>query len=176
MSAALRAAERLFAVSAAVALFVIMVLTFADVIGRYGFNASIFGTAEIVQALMVLVIFGGVALVTLDDDHIAVTLFDHVVPRGAQGPLQWFRILFGLVIYGIMTVALFAMALDQFATGTTGVVLGMPLWPLSAAGAVLSALGVVATSGRLWRTGPRLSEAAALSSPTDIPAHAGDGV
>lgn len=176
MSAALRGAERLFAASAALALFVIMIVTFVDVIGRYGFNASIFGTAELVQALMVAVIFGGVALVTLDDDHIAVTLFDHVMPAAIRAPLRWARILFGLAVYAVLTAALFAMAADQFATGTTGVVLGMPLWPLAAAGATLSALGVGATAARLWMTWGRLHEAAALPAPGDIPHHGGDGI
>lgn len=176
MSAALRGMERLFAICAALALFVMMLLTFADVVGRYGFHASVFGTAEIVQALMVAVIFGGVALVTLDDDHIAVTLFDYLMPAGAVVPLRWARALFGLLVYAVMTVALFGMAADQFSTGTAGVVLGMPLWPLSAAGAVLSALGVLATAGRLWLTRGGLHEASALPHPADIPHHGGDGI
>lgn len=176
MSAALRGAERLFAAGAALALFLIMVLTFVDVIGRYGFHASIFGTAEIVQALMVVVIFGGVALVTLDDDHIAVTLFDHVIPAGIGGTLRTVRIVFGLVVYAVLTAALFAMAADQFGTGAAGVVLGMPQWPLSAMGAVLSALGVAAAVARLWLTRGHLHEAAALPAPDDLPPHSGDGL
>lgn len=176
MSTALRGVERLFAICASLALFIMMLLTFADVIGRYGFNASIFGTAEIVQALMAVVIFGGVALVTLDDDHIAVTLFDHIIPAGATAPLRWARIVSGLVIYAVLTAALAAMATDQFATGTTGVVLGMPLWPLSATGAVLSALGVAATAARLWLTRGHLHESATVPHPGDIPHHGGDGI
>ena len=41
----------------AVFLFVMMVLTAADVIGRYVFNAPISGAFEIVQYLMALVVF-----------------------------------------------------------------------------------------------------------------------
>ncbi len=58
--------ERVLAVLAGIALLIMMVLTFVDVIGRYGFNNSIFGTSEIIELLMVVVIFAGIAFVIAD--------------------------------------------------------------------------------------------------------------
>ena len=45
-------ASRALGVVAAAALLVMMLLTFVDVIGRYGFHHSIFGAAEIIEHLM----------------------------------------------------------------------------------------------------------------------------
>lgn len=72
---------RLLAVIAASALFIVMALTFVDVIGRYGFHRSIFGTAEIVEYLMIFTIFSALAFVTATNDHITVTMFDGWIER-----------------------------------------------------------------------------------------------
>ena len=74
---------RVLAVIAGTALLVMMVLTFVDVIGRYGFHRSIFGTAEIVEYLMIFTIFAGLAFVTATNDHITVTMFDGWIERWA---------------------------------------------------------------------------------------------
>ena len=72
---------RVLALIAGTALLVMMVLTFVDVIGRYGFHRSIFGTAEIVEYLMIFTIFAGLAFVTATNDHITITMFDGWIER-----------------------------------------------------------------------------------------------
>lgn len=66
---------------AALVLFMIMTLTCADVIGRYYFKAPIFGAFEITETLLALVIFSGLPLVTLRNDHVTVDVLDPITPE-----------------------------------------------------------------------------------------------
>src|SRR5688500_8946585 len=64
----------LLEVSAAITLFTLMVLTCADVIGRYFFNRPIWGGFELTEAMLALLIFLGLPLVTLRGDHIEIDM------------------------------------------------------------------------------------------------------
>ncbi len=76
---------RIAEIVTAMLLFVMMMLTFADVIGRYVFTAPIFGAAEMIQFLLAMTIFGGLCLINARDEHITVELFearlDRYIPR-----------------------------------------------------------------------------------------------
>ncbi|MEL6933339.1 MAG: TRAP transporter small permease subunit [Pseudomonadota bacterium] len=60
----------------ALCLLVLMCLTVAEVIGRYGFNAPIFGRQDIAQILLALSIFMAFPVVTLRGEQIDVDLLD----------------------------------------------------------------------------------------------------
>ena len=60
----------------ALCLLVLMCLTVAEVIGRYGFNAPIFGRQDIAQILLALSIFLAFPVVTLRGEQIDVDLLD----------------------------------------------------------------------------------------------------
>ena len=68
---------------AAAALFAIMVLTLVDVLGRKFFSASLPGSLELTELLMVAVIFAGLPLVSLQGEHV---VFDSLDSR--LSPLQ----------------------------------------------------------------------------------------
>ena len=57
-------------------LFAMMAVTFADVVGRYLFSAPIYGAAEIIQVMLAITIFSAMGLVSHNDQHIAVDVFD----------------------------------------------------------------------------------------------------
>ena len=61
-------ASRALGVIAVTALFAMMALTFVDVIGRYGFHHSIFGAAEIIEVLMIVAVFAGLAFITAKNE------------------------------------------------------------------------------------------------------------
>jgi TRAP-type C4-dicarboxylate transport system permease small subunit len=90
-------ASRTLGVIAATALFAMMVLTFVDVIGRYGFHRSIFGTAEIVEFLMMLTVFAGLAFITAKNEHITVTLLEALIARKFAVPQRWMSIAISVV-------------------------------------------------------------------------------
>lgn len=85
-----------------VVIFIMMVLTFVDVIGRYVFHKPIFGGTEIISALLALTIFSGLGVINARDDHITVELFE-----------EQFRALLSPVFYEIViqVFSVFAMTL-----------------------------------------------------------------
>jgi TRAP-type C4-dicarboxylate transport system permease small subunit len=77
-----RLLETLCSVLAAVALFAIMWLTLVDVSSRKAFSASIPGSLEVTELLMVVVIFAALPLVSLRGEHVVFDSFDAFMPRG----------------------------------------------------------------------------------------------
>lgn len=73
---------RLLQIIVAVLLFGMAGLTFIDVIGRYVFNAPIPGVFEIIEFMLGLMGFSALPLVTLENRHIKVDLFDHLIRGG----------------------------------------------------------------------------------------------
>jgi TRAP-type transport system small permease protein len=65
---------------AAGALFAIMVLTLVDVSGRKFASASIPGSLEVTELLLVVVIFAGLPLVSLQGEHVVFDSLDPLLP------------------------------------------------------------------------------------------------
>ena len=61
---------------AAAALFAIMALTLVDVAGRKFLSASVPGSLELTELLMVVVIFAGLPLVSLQGEHVVFDSMD----------------------------------------------------------------------------------------------------
>lgn len=64
--------------AAAIPLFMMMVLTFYDVTGRYLFNSPLQGSYELNEVLLGLSVFSALPLATLRDEHVTVSLLDGV--------------------------------------------------------------------------------------------------
>lgn len=77
----------LVALSAAV-LFLLMLLTVVDVLGRYLFNAPLPGGYEMTEIMMAALVFAALPVVTRREDHIVIDLLDFLVPRSAIMPRQ----------------------------------------------------------------------------------------
>ncbi|MCW5747301.1 MAG: TRAP transporter small permease [Alphaproteobacteria bacterium] len=147
-------AMRLLGIVSSTALLAMMLLTFADVIGRYGFHHSIFGTAEIVEYLMVITIFAGLAFTTATNDHITITMFDGFIERHAADLRRWSVVLFSVFSYLLVTVELLRYGLDLYGTDKRSTVLDLPLWVQPIGAAVLLLVGgVLLVSGVLWSRG-----------------------
>jgi TRAP-type C4-dicarboxylate transport system permease small subunit len=76
-----RAIVPLLGYVAAAVMFCLMLLTCVDVIGRYFLNKPLWGGFELTEMLLAALIFAGLPLVTLRDDHVTVDLFDPIVPE-----------------------------------------------------------------------------------------------
>lgn len=135
-------AARMLGVIGGAALFAMMALTFADVIGRYGFHHSIFGTAEIVEQLMIVAVFAGLAFVSARNEHITVSLLDHVISRHAAGAQRWLSISISVGCTGLITWQMFAHALNLLRSGKRTAVLDLPQWLQPMSAAVLSLVGL----------------------------------
>lgn len=92
-------------IETAMALFLLsmVALTFADVIGRRIFGAPIYGSNDITEHLMALVVFSGLPLVTAAGAHLTIDLFDKLVSSPRMG---WWRVL----VSGLVTLVLAMMA------------------------------------------------------------------
>ena len=67
-------------VAASAILFVLMLITFADVVARYLLNFSIRGAFEITELLLLVLIFAGLPLVSHADEHVTMDFIDRILP------------------------------------------------------------------------------------------------
>jgi TRAP-type transport system small permease protein len=65
---------------AGIALFAIMLLTLFDVVGRKFLDASVPGSLEVTELLLVVVIFAGLPLVSLRGEHVVFDSLDPLWP------------------------------------------------------------------------------------------------
>jgi TRAP-type C4-dicarboxylate transport system permease small subunit len=131
---------RIAEIVTALLLFAMMMLTFADVIGRYIFTAPIFGAAEMIQFLLAMTIFGGLCLVNAKDEHITVELFeaplDRLFPVARRIVVQ----IFSVGIMAIVAFQLYRFALDAEEIGSKTVVLE---WSFASVAYTVAGLSVV---------------------------------
>jgi TRAP-type C4-dicarboxylate transport system permease small subunit len=125
---------------AAAALFAIMALTAVDVVGRKFFAASVPGSLELTELLMVAVIFAGLPLVSLQGEHVVFDTLDSHLP-------PWLLRVQRAVIDGLCAAALAGLAgllwlkAGQMASyGDTTAQLKLPVGPFVYAMAVLCGL------------------------------------
>ena len=125
-----RAADRLARLGA-FALAIMMLLTFADVIGRYFFDAPIVGTVEITELLMGLIIYTGVGMTTFARGHIQVDIVvGYLSPRRraiADLLALSVTIAFSLLIFWQLCIK----AIDTFSVNDQTQVWFLPVWPVS---------------------------------------------
>jgi TRAP-type C4-dicarboxylate transport system permease small subunit len=76
--------RRLLAWLAGGSLFAMMVLTFVDVVGRKFFAASITGSLELTELLMLVMIFAGLPLASLAGEHVVFDLLDRALPASMR--------------------------------------------------------------------------------------------
>ena len=135
--------ESLFATVAAISLFAMMALTFADVIGRKFIGNSLPGAVELTEIFMVLMIYFALPLASIGGEHIVFDLLDRVLPAGL---LRWQKTLShgltALIFLGAAWVVVHRAA-RSMAYGDTTATLEIILWPfhyLIAAMLVITAL------------------------------------
>lgn len=146
------AMEKTLAWIAGVGLLIMMLLTFVDVIGRYLFHNSIFGTAEYIEILMVFTVFSGLAFITTTNDHITVTIFEGWIARRIPNVQRWATLAFSVVVYAIIAMEMWAHTIQALENNRRTAVLDMPQAILPAAAAVFSTVGVFLFVIAIFRT------------------------
>jgi TRAP-type C4-dicarboxylate transport system permease small subunit len=126
---------------------VIIVTTTADVILRYGFSRPIHGAYDMVECMLVLFVFHGIASVFFDRANITIDLVDHVVGLGSRLRLVRLADLVSVVMLVLMGWAMLGPALQAYDYGDRKLELGLPLWVVwlfalsGMAGTVICAIG-----------------------------------
>ncbi len=127
---------------AAVALFGIMLLTLVDVGGRKLLSASVPGSLELTELLLVAVIFAGLPLVSLAGEHVVFDSLDAWVPRAVRRVQQALvNLLCALALAGLAWL-MWQKAGQMASYGDTTAQLKLPLGPFVMLMSVL--LGVTA--------------------------------
>ena len=83
-----RRAESILGVAASAILIAMMLLTFVDVVARYAFNRPLRGAFEVTELLLLVLIFAGLPLVSLGDEHAVMDFVDRVLAAPALRRLQ----------------------------------------------------------------------------------------
>jgi TRAP-type C4-dicarboxylate transport system permease small subunit len=129
---------------AAAVLFGLMLLTCADVVGRYFLNRPVWGGFELTEMLLAALIFAGLPLVTLRNDHVTVDLLDPVTPDWLFRIQHVVACAIGFACTGYLAWRLWLRAAQLAQAGETTAVLRIELAGLAYAMAILMALTAVA--------------------------------
>ncbi|WJS05955.1 TRAP transporter small permease [Roseibium aggregatum] len=155
MSRLLKFAASLPTLLASFALFVLMVMTFCDVVLRSVFNAPIEVAADMTRLLMAIMVFSVLPVVSAKDGHICVDLTDGMFKRA--GLTRW-RNAFTDLFCGLMLVLpamrVFDLAERSRSYGDVMEYLRLPLhyvgWFISIVTAITAAVLIVRGLGHIF--------------------------
>lgn len=125
-----------------------MFLTATDVALRYFFSAPITGTVEMVEFLLVITIFFGLAHTQRTGGNISMDILVGNLPPRVQAFIEGLTGLLALAVYGAMAYAVFESVYGPGGFLETSDMLEIPLWPfklLAGAGVTLLSLELVAS-------------------------------
>ena len=128
------------------ALLLMVVLITLDVVLRYFFNRPIKGSYELVEFMMVFLVFTGLAYTQQKNSHVAVTLLSDKFSPAVKAVVSSVTHTLCLGITVLIAWRSVVQALDLYAAGTTSGVLFVPYYLLMwvvAAGSVLLAIQLV---------------------------------
>lgn len=121
---------RLLGLTMAAILFLLMLVTFVDVMGRYLFSLPLPGAFELTQILMAVLIFSGLPLVCADDVHIRVDIAHGSLSERSRHRLDLFNHLVGTVALAALAWRLWVKAGAILAAGDQSMYLGLPMYPV----------------------------------------------
>jgi TRAP-type transport system small permease protein len=130
----------------------IVVLTFADVLGRYLFSSPVKGSVEIIEFAMALLIFTAMPLVTRQRGHVTVSLIDSLVKGLGRKAQLVLCDAFSALALGILTWRLYLQGRDDLTSSSSTIVLGLPHAPLSFALTLFAGLTTLLVLVMIWRT------------------------
>lgn len=125
----LGAIERYSAVVSCVIVVVMMVLICFDVISRK-IGTSVTGIYELVELLMVVVVFPGLAFTEFQGEHIKMRVFTSRLSKANQALLEAIGLMLTVLITGLLLYSATRGTIQSIQTGetTSGLVL-YPVWP-----------------------------------------------
>jgi TRAP-type C4-dicarboxylate transport system permease small subunit len=148
--------DRALGFSAAILLFCLMMLTTADVIGRYIFNWPLRGAFEITELLLLTLIFAGLPLASRADEHVTLDFIDMLL--GDRGRLFLRRLvdfICGLLFLGL-AYRVWIKADRIAGYGDTTEVLRVPVGPFVYFMAIMVAVtGIVHLTKVIYPAPPR---------------------
>jgi len=123
---------RIAGLVAAGVLFLMMLLTVADVFLRATLSKPIIGTTEITEQMMVAVVFLGFGWCALQKKHVQVDLFVSHYPPGTQRVIDLIINFVGLVLVAVICWRTFVTTFTVQQLGITCSFIGVPKFPFYA--------------------------------------------
>lgn len=115
---------------AALTLLFIMLLTCADVAGRYLLNEPVPGALEVTEFVMGALIFTSLPLVTLRQEQVTVDLFEKFIPRFIKPAMHILLNAVSCACLAVISWRLWIKAGEMFSNGEFTAVLHVKIWPL----------------------------------------------
>jgi TRAP-type C4-dicarboxylate transport system permease small subunit len=152
-SLVIRHLKRAQTVIAMIAAGVIVMTTTADVVLRYGWGRPIHGAYDVVECMLVLFVFHGIAAVFFERSNITIDLIDHLVGLKAKFALIRFADFVSIAALLLMAWAMISPAIQAFDYKDRKLELGLPLWVVwmfafsGIIGTIICAIGVLRDAG-----------------------------
>ena len=134
-----------------IVMFAMMMLTTADVAGRALLNKPIPGSFEIATFLLAILIFASLPLITWDQKHITVNLFERWIGGAFQRVLNAVLLLVSTGVVAMMTERMWVQGRLMDAGGHITGFLEWPIAPIAYTMAVLSGLTTLILAALTWR-------------------------
>lgn len=136
---------------AAVILFLLMLVTFVDVVGREAFSAPLPGGFEITELMMAALIFTALPATSWREEHVVIDLLDGVTPRALA---RCRPVIMNLVSGGV--IAVIAWQTTKLAHELQGYhevteILHIPVAPIVYLIGVMSAVTALVFAANAWR-------------------------
>lgn len=120
---------RWLAIVAAVAIGVLMVVNFIDIVGTKFFGISVPGALDISEELMVLVSLLPIAYIALERGHIRITLLEEHLHSSIRWVLMIAQYILATFITGFITARAFAHLQKAIEVMNLKGGLDLPIWP-----------------------------------------------
>jgi tripartite ATP-independent transporter DctM subunit len=106
-----------------------MLLTSADVCGRYFFDRPVLGAYDLTQLMMVVVVFFCIAYTQVNKGHVGVTVIVDRLPEKTQAPIESAGHFLGLILFSLIAWQSVVKANIMRIGGATTALLGVPTYP-----------------------------------------------
>lgn len=125
---------RVFEVSMAVMLTIMVIIVFINVVLRYGFSSGILASAEISRFLFVWIIMIGAILCMRDENHLDLRIIEHFLGKQVRWLLR--RIVYAVIIVSsaMLCIGSYRQTIDNWPNISP--LSGIPVGVLYLAGAV----------------------------------------
>lgn len=137
--------------AAGVLLFILMMVTVVDVVGRYFFDAPLPGGFELTQFIMAAIVYAGLPPVSHRDRHIAIDLLDDVTPPGLVRPRDILVHAACMACFGVFAWRLFVFARQIAEDGDVTEYLRLPNAPIIYVGSFFCAVAAVVHLAKFLR-------------------------
>ena len=115
---------------AGLVLILLMLLTTADVAGRYFFNSPIDGVFDLTQFAVSIMTFLGLAYCGFRGAHVVIELLYDRLPPGARRVLNRVTNLAGCILFGVIGWRTAVQSIDIREMGEASQMMEIPFWPL----------------------------------------------